>query len=61
VRNLDEARACDTKAYARLFNKMLEQGYYLPPSQFEVGFISAAHTMDQVENFANAVVDACDA
>ena len=58
VHNLEQARKCDTKAYAQLFNKMLKQGYYLPPSQFEVGFISAAHTLDEVEKFAHAVVDA---
>lgn len=58
VCNLAGAKECDTKAYGELFNKMLEQGYYLPPSQFEVGFISAAHTMSDVENFAKAVVAA---
>ena len=58
VRNLADARACDTEAYAKLFNRMLAQGYYLSPSQFEVGFVSAAHTMEDVENFARAVVDA---
>jgi glutamate-1-semialdehyde 2,1-aminomutase len=57
VRNLSDARQCDTAAYAELFHRMLDQGYYLPPSQFESAFISAAHTPDEVEKFARAVVD----
>ncbi len=60
VRNLAEARRCDTDAYGRLFHKLLAQGYYLPPSQFEAAFISAAHTLDEVEKFAHAVVAACE-
>jgi glutamate-1-semialdehyde 2,1-aminomutase len=58
VTNLADARRCDTVAYGRLFHRLLEQGYYLPPSQFEVGFISAAHTADDIEKFAQTVVDA---
>ncbi|MDD2600742.1 MAG: glutamate-1-semialdehyde 2,1-aminomutase [Kiritimatiellae bacterium] len=60
VHNLTDARACDTAAYGRLFHKMLDQGFYLSPSQFELGFISAAHSMEEVEQFARAVVDACE-
>ena len=56
LRNLADVKRCDTAAYARLFHAMLDRGYYLPPSQFEVGFISAAHTEDEVLAFANAVV-----
>jgi glutamate-1-semialdehyde 2,1-aminomutase len=33
----------DTVRYARYFHAMLEQGVYLAPSQFEAGFLSAAH------------------
>ncbi|MFO7936955.1 MAG: glutamate-1-semialdehyde 2,1-aminomutase [Kiritimatiellia bacterium] len=57
VRNLAEARECDTRAYAGFFHAMLNQGYYLSPSQFEVGFVSAAHTMEEVEAFGKAVVE----
>jgi len=59
VLDLEGAKRCDTIAYARVFNELLERGFYIPPSQFEVGFISAAHSMDDIVNFANAVVDAC--
>lgn len=34
----------DPERYARFFHAMLEQGVYLAPSQFEAGFMSAAHT-----------------
>lgn len=39
----------DTKRYARFFHAMLEQGMYFAPSQFEAGFVSAAHTADDVQ------------
>jgi glutamate-1-semialdehyde 2,1-aminomutase len=43
------AKTSDTKRYARFFHAMLERGVYLAPSQFEVGFVSLAHTEDDVE------------
>jgi glutamate-1-semialdehyde 2,1-aminomutase len=57
IANLADARTCDTRAYAERFHALLSAGYYLPPSQFEVGFISAAHTQDDVTAFAHAVVE----
>lgn len=57
VRNLEDAKRSDTQMYARLFHKLLQRGYYLPPSQFEVGFISAAHSEETVMAFAQAVTD----
>jgi len=33
----------DTSGYAKLFQHCLKDGIYLPPSPFEVGFLSAAH------------------
>ena len=56
VKNLADARRCDTQAYAQHFHTLLNRGYYLPPSQFEVGFISAAHSEEDVTAFAHAVV-----
>jgi glutamate-1-semialdehyde 2,1-aminomutase len=43
VKNFAEACACDTAAYARFFNAMLESGIYLPPSQYEAWFVGLAH------------------
>jgi glutamate-1-semialdehyde 2,1-aminomutase len=39
----------DTKAFGRFFRAMLENGIYLPPSQFEAAFMSAAHTEHDVQ------------
>ncbi len=56
VKNLTDAKRCDTQAYAQHFHTMLNRGYYLPPSQFEVGFISTAHSEEDVTAFAQAVL-----
>ena len=37
------ASAADTRRYAAFFRRMLERGVYLPPSQYEAWFVSAAH------------------
>jgi glutamate-1-semialdehyde 2,1-aminomutase len=57
IRNLAEAKQCDTRQYARFFHHMLNRGIYLPPSQFEVCFISAAHTDEDLAQFLSAVLD----
>ncbi len=49
VRNLEDARAMDRSAYARFFWGMLRRGTYLPPAPFETTFLSAAHTVDDVD------------
>ncbi len=54
VRNLADAKQCDTKAHAAFFHAMLERGFYLPPSQFECAFISAAHSEADVDAFISA-------
>jgi len=55
VTDLAGARGCDTKAHAAFFHRMLDGGFYLPPSQFEVGFVSAAHTSGDIDRFIEAV------
>jgi glutamate-1-semialdehyde 2,1-aminomutase len=42
VRNYADAKASDTRRFARFFWSMLRQGIYLPPSQFEACFVSLA-------------------
>lgn len=58
LHNLADVKQCDTKLYAKLFHTLLDQGFYIQPSQFEVAFVSAAHTREQVMDFAQHVVDA---
>lgn len=48
VENYEDACRCDTKAFAAYFHKMLEQGIYVAPSQFEAMFVSDAHTEDLI-------------
>ena len=43
------ASASDLDAFRIYFHSMLEQGIYLPPSQFETNFISLAHTPEDIE------------
>lgn len=39
----------DQELFARYFQGMLEEGIYLPPSQFEANFVSTAHTDEDIE------------
>ncbi|MEI7704855.1 MAG: glutamate-1-semialdehyde 2,1-aminomutase [Deltaproteobacteria bacterium] len=43
------ARKADTKKFAKYFQVMLENGIYLPPSQFEAAFLSVAHSEEDVD------------
>jgi glutamate-1-semialdehyde 2,1-aminomutase len=44
VTNYDQAARSDTAAFGRFHRAMLEQGVWLPPSQFEAAFLSTAHS-----------------
>jgi len=43
VTNWDSAKTADTAKFKAFFHHLLDRGIYLPPSQFEAGFVSAAH------------------
>lgn len=45
---------CDQDRFKRFFHGMLEQGVYLAPSAFEAGFVSAAHTADDIQHTVDA-------
>ncbi|MDF2446409.1 MAG: hemL [Moraxellaceae bacterium] len=49
-----EALACNVDAFKRFFHGMLAEGIYLAPSAFEAGFLSAAHTPDDIAATAAA-------
>jgi glutamate-1-semialdehyde 2,1-aminomutase len=49
-----DARRCDTRRYGRFFHAMLDSGVYLPPSQFESWFVSAAHTDTDIDTAIEA-------
>jgi len=52
------AAQSDTKAFGRFFRAVLENGIYLPPSQFEAAFMSAAHTESDVQQTITAAKQA---
>jgi len=54
VASLADAKHADQTAFARFFQGMLQQGVYLPPSQFEAWFVSAAHSSSDLEKTAAA-------
>ncbi len=58
VFDFDKAKTSDTNLFAAFFNQMLEKGIYLPPSQFEACFISAAHTEKDFDDTKTAISDA---
>jgi glutamate-1-semialdehyde 2,1-aminomutase len=47
--NYADIQQGDKAAYARFFQQMLSKGVYMAPSSFEVGFISAAHSVEDLE------------
>ncbi|MBI3995719.1 MAG: aminotransferase class III-fold pyridoxal phosphate-dependent enzyme, partial [Nitrospirae bacterium] len=58
VTDYAEAKTSDTKAYAKFFTTMLEEGVYLAPSQFEAAFLSTAHTAADIEKTVKAAYNA---
>jgi len=52
------AARCDTEAFGRFFRAMLDNGIYLPPSQFEAAFLGAAHTEQDVQQSIAAAKNA---
>jgi glutamate-1-semialdehyde 2,1-aminomutase len=55
VTDLASAKASDTKVFAAFFKNMLGRGIYLAPSQFEVAFVSLAHSQDDFARTVAAV------
>lgn len=51
----EDVMRCDTSRFGRFFHLMLEQGILISPSQFEVLFLSAAHTQDDLNKTAWAM------
>ncbi|MGZ8239075.1 MAG: glutamate-1-semialdehyde 2,1-aminomutase [Methylobacter sp.] len=58
VSRFAQVMQCDQDLFKRFFHAMLEQGVYLAPSAFEAGFVSAAHSdedLDKTLDIAEAV------
>ena len=52
--NYDQVIKCDTDRFAKFFHGMLQEGVYLAPASYEAGFMSAAHTDQDIEDTLNA-------
>lgn len=56
--NFAEIAQCDKTAFNRFFHTMLNAGIYLAPSAFEAGFVSAAHSDDDIASTLRAAEQA---
>lgn len=54
VTDYDSAASSDLEAFKIYFHSMLDQGIYLPPSQFETNFVSLAHTPEDIQKTIDA-------
>ena len=54
VHNLADAMKSDRERFKKFFHGMLNEGVFLAPSQFESGFISTAHTTEDIEKTVQA-------
>ncbi len=54
VHNVADALKSDRERFKKFFHGMLDAGFYFAPSQFEAGFVSAAHTPAEIEKTVSA-------
>jgi glutamate-1-semialdehyde 2,1-aminomutase len=54
VRDHSDVKRCDPVLFMELFHALLEQGVYLPPSQYETNFLSTAHDAKLVDRTLDA-------
>jgi glutamate-1-semialdehyde 2,1-aminomutase len=54
VNNFDDAKGCDLDMFAKFYAGMRENGIYIAPSQFEALFVSAAHTVEDIDETIRA-------
>jgi len=58
VKDYNDAAKSDTAAFGRFHRAMLEQGVWLPPSQFEAAFLGTAHGEAEVAATIDAAREA---
>ena len=49
ISNYQQVMACDNDKFNRFFHGMLNEGVYLAPASYEAGFLSAAHSDDDID------------
>ncbi len=55
VQNYTDAAASDTERFAQFHKSLLDQGIYMPPSQFETVFMNVPHTRDHLNRTLEAI------
>jgi glutamate-1-semialdehyde 2,1-aminomutase len=58
VTNWETASKSNTEMFGKFFRAMLDSGVYLPPSQYEAAFLSAAHTEEDIQKTIAAAKEA---
>ncbi|HEY0196327.1 MAG TPA: aminotransferase class III-fold pyridoxal phosphate-dependent enzyme, partial [Methanobacterium sp.] len=58
VYNYQDAKTADTLKFDKYFHKLLEEGVFIPPSQFECCFISLKHSEDDLRCTLEAIAEA---
>jgi glutamate-1-semialdehyde 2,1-aminomutase len=54
IKNFDDAKNCDLEMFSAFYKGMRANGVYIAPSQYEVLFVSAAHTEEDIDQTINA-------
>jgi glutamate-1-semialdehyde 2,1-aminomutase len=49
VENYQQVMACDTDAFNRFFHGLLKRGIYIAPASYEAGFLSSAHSEEDIK------------
>lgn len=49
ISRFDDVMLCDQERFRRFFHAMLDRGFYFAPSAFEAGFMSMAHSNDDID------------
>lgn len=57
VSNFAQSTACDQAQFKKFFHAMLKRGVYLAPSAFETGFVSSAHSDEDIEATLSAAAE----
>jgi glutamate-1-semialdehyde 2,1-aminomutase len=55
ITDYETAAKSNTKQYAKYFRHMLQNGIYIPPSQFEANFISTSHTSKHIDQTLSSI------
>jgi glutamate-1-semialdehyde 2,1-aminomutase len=55
IRSAQDIDPESMEIYRKLYHSLLENGFYIGPSGYEVGFVSAAHTAEEISEAARII------